>query len=297
MSLALQRLATRLAASARLDGRSTLGFPGAYAVRQSVRSREPAYATLGPAVCIAAQGAKAVMLGHEVIEYDPANVLVFSVGLPIAAQVIRASREQPYLGLVLELDPARVAVLAARVYPRGLPKAPESKGLFVTPPTDALLEAAGRLVDVAGRPDEAHLIGPLLVDEILIRLLRSPVGPRIALMGRAKSGVHSVARAIALMRTHFAQPIRVEEIARSVRMSPSAFFARFKAVTSLSPIQYQKVLRLHEARRLMLFQEVEPGEASRRVGYLSASQFSREYARFFGSPPTRDLAYLRASGF
>jgi AraC-like DNA-binding protein len=246
---------------------------------------------------VVAQGAKAVMLGPEVFEYDPARMLVLSVGLPVSGHVTRASRKDPYLGFMLDLDPARVAELAGRVYPRGVPKTPESRGVFVGRATDSIVDAVTRLLDLMARAEDAELVGPLVVDEILIRLLRTPIGPRVAQMGHPKSGVQRVAEAVSWIRLHFAQPVTVEEMAASVHMSASAFHQRFKAVTSMSPLQYQKVLRLHEARRLMLFQEMDAGEACRRVGYLSPSQFSREYARFLGSAPTKDIARLRSEGF
>jgi AraC-like DNA-binding protein len=136
-----------------------------------------------------------------------------------------------------------------------------------------------------------------VVDEILIRLLRSPMGVRVAQIGEPQSGVYRVAEAVSWIRTHFAQPVTVDEMAASARMSASSFHQRFKAVTAMSPLQYQKVLRLHEARRLMLFQRTDANDACRRVGYLSPSQFSREYSRFFGSAPTKDIARLREEGF
>jgi len=154
-----------------------------------------------------------------------------------------------------------------------------------------------RLLELIARPEEAELVGPLVVDEILIRLLLSPVGPRVAQIGQQKSGVRRIGEAAAWIREHFAQPVTVDEMAASVRMSASSFHQRFKAVTTMSPLQYQKTLRLHEARRLMLFQSMDASEAASRVGYLSPSQFSREYGRFFGSAPTRDIARLRDAGF
>ena len=260
-------------------------------------SSEPVYATLGPSLCIVAQGAKVVMLGREVLEYDPARMLVFAVDLPVSGQVTRASRKDPFLGFKLDLDPARVAELAARVYPRGVPKPSDNRGLYVGHATDEIIDAVTRLLELMARPDDAELLGPLVVDEILIRLLRTPIGTRVAQIGEPKSGVHRMAEAVAWIRAHFAQPVTVEDMAASVRMSASSFHERFKAVTSMSPLQYQKVLRLHEARRLMLFQRMDASDACRRVGYLSPSQFSREYARFFGNAPTKDTARLLAEGF
>ena len=295
-ALALRRLAARLSAYAPQDGACQLRLPGTYAIRLSRMTTEASYATLGPALCVAAQGAKAVMLGHEVFEYDPSHLLVFAVGLPVSSQVTRASRKDPYLGFTLELDPIRVRELAARVYPRGVPKASDDRGLYVGRATDDIVDAVTRLLDLMARPEDADLLGPLVVDEILIRLLRTPIGNRIAQIGHTKSGVQRIAAAVTWIRDHFAHPVTVEEMAASAHMSASSFHQRFKAVTTMSPLQYQKVLRLHEARRLMLFQQRDAGDACHRVGYLSPSQFSREYARFFGSAPTRDIARLREEG-
>ncbi|HYT66744.1 MAG TPA: AraC family transcriptional regulator [Vicinamibacterales bacterium] len=295
-ALALRRLATRLAAYAPHDGAFQLRLPGTYAIRLSRMATEASYATLGPALCVAAQGAKVVMLGREVLEYDPAHLLVFAVGLPISSQVTRASRKDPYLGFTLDLDPARMRELAARVYPRGVPKGSDDRGLYVGRSTDDIVDAVTRLLDLMAQPEDADLLGPLVIDEILIRLLRTPIGHRIAQIGHTKSGVQRIADAVIWIRAHFAQPVTVEEMATSVHMSASSFHQRFKSVTTMSPLQYQKVLRLHEARRLMLFQNMDAGNACQRVGYLSASQFSREYARFFGTAPSRDIARLRDEG-
>ena len=295
-ALALRRLANRLAAYAPHDGAFQLRLPGAYAIRLSRLTTEASYATLGPALCVAAQGAKVVMLGREVLEYDPAHMLVFAVGLPISSQVTRASRKDPYLGFTLDLDPARMRELAARVYPRGVPRASDDRGLYVGRATDDIVDAVTRLLDLMARPEDADLLGPLVVDEILIRLLRTPIGSRVAQIGHTKSGVQRMAEAVTWIRAHFAQPVTVEEMAASVHMSASSFHERFKAVTTMSPLQYQKVLRLHEARRLMLFQNMDATDACHRVGYLSASQFSREYSRFFGNAPSKDIARLREEG-
>jgi AraC-like DNA-binding protein len=293
----LRRFANLLARYTPHDGAFPLRLPGTFAVRLSHISTEPTYATMRPAVCIAAQGAKVVMVGRDVVEYDPAHVLVLAVDLPVSSQVIRASRKEPYLGFVLDLDPARVAELAKRVFPHGLRKPSDVRGLYVGHSTDGLVDAVTRLLDLMADPEEAEMLGPLVVDEIVIRLLRTAVGPRVAQIGQPKSGVQRIGDAVGWIREHFAQPVTVDEMAASVHMSASTFHERFKAVTSLSPLQYQKVLRLHEARRLMLFQKMDASDASHRVGYLSASQFSREYARFFGNAPSRDIARVREEGF
>jgi AraC-like DNA-binding protein len=295
--LALRRLANLLTVYARHDGVFQLRLPGTYALRRSRMTSEAVHATQGPALCVVAQGAKVVMLGREVLEYDSARMLVFAVDLPVSGQVTRASRRDPFLGFKLDLDPARVAELATRVYPHGVPKPSDNRGLYVGRATDAIVDAVTRLLDLMAQAEDADLLGPLVVDEILIRLLRTPIGNRVAQIGQPKSGVHRVAEAVSWIRAHFAQPVTVDEMAASVHMSASSFHQRFKAVTSMSPLQYQKVLRLHEARRLMLFQRIDASDACRRVGYLSPSQFSREYGRFFGSAPTKDIARLREEGF
>lgn len=296
-SIALRELARRIAHHAPRDGVFPLRIPGTYAVRRGRPTSEPVRATLGPCLCIVAQGAKVMMLGSEVLEYDPDRMLVFTVDLPVAGQLSRASWREPFLGFRLDLDPARVADLATRVYPLGIPRAETGRGVFVGQISDAIVDAVTRLVDLMAQPQDADLLGPLVIDEILIRLLRSPIGARVAQIAEPRSGVHRVGQAVSWIRTHFAQPVTVEEMAAAAGMSSSSFHQHFKAVTSMSPLQYQKVLRLHEARRLMLFQQMDVSEAGYRVGYLSPSQFTREYGRFFGSAPTQDIARLRAEGF
>ena len=145
-------------------------------------------------------------------------------------------------------------------------------------------------------PAEAELLAPLAVDEILLRLLLSPIGPRVAQIGQQESSVQRVAKAVSWVREHFAEPMTLEALADLVHMSVSSFHQHFKAVTAMTPLQYQKVLRLQEARRLMLSRMLDAGSAARQVGYLSASQFSREYTRLFGNAPTRDVATLRQEG-
>jgi AraC-like DNA-binding protein len=220
-------------------------------------------------------------------------MLVFSVALPVAAQVTQASQSEPYLSLRLDLDPPKIADLALKVYPHGLPPVQDRRAVYVAPLEANVVDAATRLVECLAQPGDVELLSPLVTDEILIRLLRSPIGVRVAQMGFAESSVHRVAKAISWLRENFSQPMKVEDLAELVHMSVSSFHEHFKSVTSMSPLHYQKVLRLQEARRLMLSTMMDAGTASQRVGYLSASQFSREYSRFFGSAPTRDIARLR----
>jgi AraC-type transcriptional regulator N-terminus len=151
------------------------------------------------------------MLGPEVLEYDPARLLVFAVDLPISGQVTRASRRDPFLGFKLDLDPARLAELAARVYPHGVPKPSDDRGLYVGRATDGIVDAVTRLLDLMAQAEDADLLGPLVVDEILIRLLRTPIGSRVAQIAQPKSSVRRVADAVSWIRDHFAQPVTVKK--------------------------------------------------------------------------------------
>jgi AraC-like DNA-binding protein len=287
------RLASLIRAHTPHDGRFELRIPGVHANRVSRTNTELAHAMARPALCIVAQGAKSVLLGQEVYEYDASRMLVFSVDLPVAGQVTKASPSEPYLGLRLDLDPHKIAELVLKVYPHGLPRVPENRGVCVSPVNLGIVNAATRLLELLAQPGDAELLGPLVTEEILIRLLRSPIGVRVAQIGLAESSVHGVAKAVSWLRANFSQPMKVDDLAKLAHMSVSSFHQHFKAVTSMSPLQFQKALRLQEARRLMLSTMVDAGTASWRVGYQSASQFSREYGRFFGSAPTKDIASLR----
>ena len=287
------QLARLMAAYAPHDGSFEMRVPGVLVSRISRVNKECVHALRISSLCIVAQGAKTVIVGDEVYEYDSSQMIAFSVALPVAAQVTQASPAHPYLSLRLELDPRKIAELVLKVYPRGLPPVQERSAVYLTPVEESFVDAAIRLMECMANPLDVELVAPLIVDEILIRLLRSPIGVRVAQMGLAESSVYRVEKAIHWLRENYSQPIKIEELAEMVHMSVSSFHEHFKAVTSMSPLQYQKVLRLQEARRLMLSTLMDAGAASQQVGYLSASQFSREYSRFFGSAPTRDIARLR----
>jgi AraC-like DNA-binding protein len=287
------RLARLIAAYAPHDGSFEMRVPGLMVSRISRVNKECVHALRISSLCIVAQGGKTVTVGDEVYEYDASQMIVFSVALPVAAQVTQATPSQPYLSLRLELDPRKIAELVLKVYPRGLAPVQERNAVYLTPAEESFIDAAMRLMGCLAHPADAELLAPLIIDEILIRLLRSPIGVRVAQMGFAESSVYRVEKAISWLRENYSQPMKVEELAEMVHMSVSSFHEHFKAVTSMSPLQYQKVLRLQHARRLMLSTMMDAGAASQQVGYLSASQFSREYSRFFGSAPTRDIARLR----
>lgn len=293
----LRRLVSLVSAHAPFDGRFELHFPGLYATRSSRTDTELVHAVARPVLCIIAQGAKSVMIGQDVYEYDASRMLIFSVDLPVTGQVTRASRSEPYLSLRLDLDPHRVAELALKVYPSGLSQVQENRGVYGCQVDAGIVNAATRLVELAANPADAELLAPLVVDEILIRLLRSRVGCRVAQIGLADSSMHRIAKAISWLRANFSRPMKVEGLAGLAHMSVSSFHQHFKSVTTMSPLQYQKALRLQEARRLMLSTMMDAAVASRQVGYQSASQFSRDYGRFFGSAPVRDISRLREQGF
>lgn len=300
----LARLADLLLAHAPYDGTFELRLPGVHVSRASRTHKDFHHAVQRPALCLVAQGAKRVMLGQELYEYDASRVLVYSVDVPISAQVTQASLDAPYLGLRIGLDPARIAELTAKVYPLGLPRRSEGRrdgqgegrAICVDQLDAPVINAVVRLMELASRPGEAELLAPLVLDEILIRLLRSPLGSRVALIGQEEGQLHRVAKAVSWVRANFDQPLDVERLATLVHMSPSSFHQHFKAVTSMSPLQYQKAIRLQEARRLMLLTRLDAGTAGRRVGYQSPSQFAREYGRYFGNAPTKDVARLREEG-
>jgi len=293
LRLDLARLIDLLRVHASIDGSFDLRLPGVHITRASGAHKEFHHAVVRPALCLVAQGAKRVMLGQEIYDYDASRMLVYSVDVPVSAQVTQASLDEPFLGLRLDLDPARITDLTAKVYPHGIPHRGDGRAICVDQADAQVLNAVVRLMELASQPGDAELLAPLVIDEILIRLLKSPLGLRVALIGQEESRIHQISRAVSWVRTHFDQPLDVERLAGMVHMSPSSFHQHFKAVTSLSPLQYQKALRLQEARRLMLLTLLDAGTAGRRVGYVSPSQFAREYGRYFGSAPTKDIARLR----
>ena len=275
------------------DGSFETKIPGVHTFRRSKMNEVKLHVLAQTSLCVVAQGAKTVMLDKEVFEYDASKMIVYSLDMPVTIQVTRASVAEPLLGVRVDLDPQKIADLTLRVYPHGIPPVRENRAIYVGLSDEKIISAAVRLLELIPQPEEAQIIGPLVVDEILIRLLRGPLGPRVAQIGLKDSGLHGVSKAVNWLRTNFSQPVKMDALAKLANMSVSTFHTHFKAVTAMSPLQFQKVLRLQEARRLMLSNMMDAGIASRQVGYLSASQFSREYGRFFGGAPTKDVAKLR----
>jgi len=246
-----------------------------------------------PSLCLVAQGAKRVLLGKESYTYDAYHFLITAVDLPVVSQIIEASREKPFLGLVLRLDRRSIAqMMVDRDVPLPSPQQ-ASRGMAVSEVTVPLLNAFLRLIDLLDTPDDIPMLAPLVQREILYRLLVGDQGERLRQIGATGTQGHQIAQAIDWLKDNFNQPLHIDALAAYALMSPSTFHRHFRDVTSMSPLQFQKSLRLHEARRLMLADHLDAASAAFQVGYESHSQFNREYSRLFGAPPLRDIKGLR----
>jgi AraC-like DNA-binding protein len=246
-----------------------------------------------PSVCVIVQGAKRVFLEEEIYHYAPPQFLAVSVDLPLLGQVVEACADRPYLCLQIEIDPRQVGELIAQSTDPAWSRMDTPRGLFVGTLDGATQEAVLRLARLLDAPRDIPVLAPMMLREFHYRLLSSHYGPMIAQMAVAGSTLHKVGQIIRKIKTHLASPIRVAELAAMANMSPSSFHQHFKAVTAMSPLQYQKRLRLTEARHILLSENVDAASTAYRVGYQSVSQFSREYARMFGAPPIRDLESIR----
>ena len=267
--------------------------PGLFFNRASSPA-EPVYAVLEPSFCVIAQGSKEVLLGEDRFRYDPAHYLISTMGLPAVGQVVDASPHRPYLSFRLVLDPAvvtSVMIESGVLQPRG--DGGGVKGVDVSPLDADLLDATLRLVRLSERPGDFRALGTLVVREIIYRLLTGAQGSRMRHLAMFGGHAHRMVRAVATLRENFDKPLRIDGVARELGMSVSGFHAHFKAVTAMSPLQFQKQLRLQEARRLMISESLDAAEAGFRVGYDDASHFSRDYKRHFGDPPMRDVERLR----
>jgi AraC-like DNA-binding protein len=247
-----------------------------------------------PQLCLVAQGQKEVTLGDRVFRYAPGRYGIVTCDLPVTGQVVEATPAKPYLCMFIDFDPVMLGKLALRVpLPPGTPFQPIGK--TVSDAAADLLDAALRLLRLLDDPAALPVLGPLAEQEILYRLLAGPDGARMRYITSSQGGVAQVGRAIAWIGQNFRKRFSIERLAAEVGMSPSSLHEHFRAVTAMTPLQFQKQLRLQEARSLMLVQNIDTATAAFRVGYESPSQFSREYRRHFGEPPTRDIARLRAS--
>ncbi|RZL96453.1 MAG: AraC family transcriptional regulator [Variovorax sp.] len=286
-------LATLIAQLTDTDGAHATAIPRLMLAR-ATQAQHPVHAIYEPALCVLAQGSKRVLLGNDVYIYDSSNYLVVAQNLPVAGQVIDASPEAPYLGLKLSFDVKDIAAFALDLQLGDtLPGRASERGMFTGELSPTLLDPLLRLVKLLASPDDVAALAPLITREILYRLLKSPDGWRLAQMAMVDSHSQRIARAISLLSQRFHEPLRVEELANEVHMSVSSLHHHFKAVTAMSPLQFQKQLRLQESRRIMISEHVDAATAGHRVGYESQSQFNREYGRFFGSPPARDIKRMR----
>lgn len=249
-----------------------------------------------PCVALIVQGGKRVLLGDETLTYGEDRYLIASMDLPVKTAVMQASPERPYLGVALRLDWREIASLMLEMPPAAPRKVePDSRAMTTGAVTAPLLQAFDRLLALLDQPDHIAVLAPLIRREIHYRLLTGEAGARLRQIATVDTQSHQVARAIAQLNARFAEPLRIEALARDSSMSLSTFHHHFKALTAMSPLQYQKQLRLAEARRLMLSERVDASTAAFRVGYESPSQFSREYRRLFGAPPSKDIAGIRLS--
>jgi AraC-like DNA-binding protein len=235
-----------------------------------------------PSLCVIAQGVKRVLLGDDTYVLDVHHFLITSVDLPTVVQILHASREQPYLSLLWKLDRREMAQLMVDSHLPPPRAQQSSRGMATGAVTVPLLSACQRLIDLLAAPQDIPILAPLIQREMLYRLLVGEQGARL----------RQIAQAIEWLKRHYTLPLRIEDLAAHVHMSTSTFHQHFRALTAMSPLQYQKWLRLNEARRLMLTERLDAATAAFQVGYESPSQFNREYRRVFGAPPLRDITYL-----
>jgi len=245
-----------------------------------------------PMICVVLQGAKQVMIGDRTLQYGAGDQLIASVDLPVTGCIVRASEARPYIVVSMTLDRDAAAALLSEMPPRG---GEPTVGFAVDPLTPRLLDGWGRLLGLLETPGDVPVLAPLLEREILYHILQGPQGGLLRQAAMSDSRLSQVRTAIGWIRTHFDKPLRVEALAEIAGMSPASFHRHFKAATAMSPLQYQKSLRLQEARRLLIA-SADAARAAYSVGYESASQFSREYARMFGAPPARDAERMRQEG-
>ncbi len=286
-----EELVERIARAMRADG-TTEPLPGLYLSRSSLPLK-PLHSVVEPSLCVIAQGSKEVLLGNSRYRYDPSHYLLASVELPRVSQVLEASQERPYLSLRLNLAPTLVGSVMVEA-DHSLPEDHADVRAIVVSPLDGnLLDACVRLVRLLDSPAEAPVLLPLITREIIYRLLMGEQGARLRHLAILGGYTSPIARAVEQLRQALDQPLRIEQMARELGMSVSGFHHHFKAVTAMSPLQFQKRLRLEEARRLMLGEDLDAASAAYRVGYRDASHFNREYKSLFGVPPMRDVQRLR----
>ncbi|MFN8516679.1 MAG: AraC family transcriptional regulator [Thermomicrobiales bacterium] len=291
MQAARDELAERIARLVPEDG--TAAPLPQLMLRRGSMPTELGHGVSSPSFCVIAQGSKDILLGESHFRYDPAHYLITSAALPVATRIVEASPERPFLGFVLRLDPALVGsvmVEAGHPAPRDTAAV---RAIDVSPLDAGLLDAVVRFVRLAETPAEARFLAPLVTREIVYRLLLGEQGGRLAHITALGGQTHRIAAAVERIRRDFDRPLRIEAIASDLGMSVSGFHHHFKALTAMSPLQFQKQLRLQEARRLLLAEDRDAASVGRSVGYDDPSHFTREYKRLFGAPPLRHAGQLR----
>ncbi|OKP01134.1 AraC family transcriptional regulator [Xenorhabdus eapokensis] len=248
-----------------------------------------------PSIMVIAQGTKRVTIGDRSYCCDPQQLLVTSTNIPTITQICTASKEKPFFALMLKLDLQEASKLMVENKVTIKHQTQDTCGLAVTSATTDLLDCFNRLLDILNTPEDIPVLFPLIHKEIIYRLLKSELGRYLQQMASQESPSHQISHAIQWLKEHFADPVKVEQLAKIAKMSLSSFHHHFKAVTSMSPLQYQKWLRLHEARRILLTQHQNMTTTAFQVGYESTSQFNREYSRLFGEPPCRDMKQFRVT--
>ena len=293
LSFEMNRLTHLIQAHTPKDGGFLLNIPGLYVGRISRPNIDNVKSFYSPSLGIVVQGSTLVSIGHEVYPNDKTHMHIIPIAIPITLRTIEASPSTPYLSIRLDLNPQKIAALIPKVYPTGLPGIQKRNINYSVDIDTNIVNAFSRLLQLLKNPNDVELLAPLIIDEILIRLLRSPIGKHVAEIGYLDSESQQITKAIFWLRENFAQPIKIATLAELSNMSVSAFHRHFKALTNISPLQYQKALRLHEARHLMLSRQMDATTACHMVGYISNSQFSRDYSIFFENPPKRDIEKMK----
>jgi len=292
MKIALEGLRESIARCTDMGELHTTAIPGLSLFRRD-EPTEPISGMYEPSICMVAQGAKRVLLGDDTYVYDAHHYLITSVHLPTVVQIIEASREKPYLGLRLKFDQREIAQLMADSRLPSPRTQKSSRGMATGEVTIPLLNAVQRLIDLLADEQDIPVLAPVIQREIIYRLLVGDQGLRLRQIAAMGSQSQQIAQAIDWLKGNFTQSLRIDDLATLVNMSTSTFHHHFRAVTAMSPLQYQKRLRLNEARQLMLTENQDAATAAFQVGYESPSQFSREYSRLFGAPPLKDIAKIR----
>lgn len=260
---------------------------------QFSRLAEPSHRVFKPCFCVIAQGLKEVYLDQERFEYGYSDYLIASMDLPVVGRIIKATPELPYLSIKLEFTHSQILEVINEANLIIRPDDQTNRALFVGQMEPFLMDATLRLVKLLDRPEDIPFLAPLITREILYELLKSPYGITLGQIAMEGSNNYRIMETIEHITRYFDHPLRVEKLAETANMSIPSFHRNFKQVTGMSPIQFQKQLRLQEARRLLLSESAEASEAAFRVGYESASQFSREYSRLFGAPPKSDIKQIK----